>query len=56
MMKNVRGKTQLQQQKMLSKATKGKQPLQQTTAKMQANQKFVMGLRMLTVDELHKAG
>jgi hypothetical protein len=56
MMKNVRGKTQLQQQKMLSKATKGKQLLQQTTATMQANQKFVMGLRMLTVDELHKAG
>jgi hypothetical protein len=29
--KNVRGKIELQQQKMSSKATKGKQPLQQMT-------------------------
>jgi hypothetical protein len=41
---------------MSSKATKGKQPLQQTTAMMQANPNFVMGWSMLTTDELDKAG
>jgi hypothetical protein len=41
---------------MSSKATKGKQPLQQSTAMTQVNLKFVMGQPMLTVDELVKAG
>jgi hypothetical protein len=53
--KNVRGKIELQQQKMSSKATKGKQPLQQMTDTTQANINFVMGRPMLTVDELDKA-
>jgi hypothetical protein len=55
-MKSVRGKTQSQQRKMSSKAIKGKQPLQQTIAMMQANPNFVMGQPMLTADELHKEG
>jgi hypothetical protein len=55
-MKNARGKSQSQQHKMLSKATKGKQPLKQTTTMMQTNPKFVMGQSMLTVDELNKVG
>jgi hypothetical protein len=54
--KNVRGKTQSQQRKMLSKAIMGKQPLQQTTAMTQANPNFVVGRPMLTTDKLHKAG
>jgi hypothetical protein len=54
--KNARGKSQPQQHKMLSKATKGKQPLKQTTTIMQTNPKFVMGQSMLTVDELNKVG
>jgi hypothetical protein len=54
--KNLHGKTELKLRKMSSKATKGKQPLQQRTAMMQANPKFVMGQPMLTTDELHKAG
>jgi hypothetical protein len=33
-MKNARDKSQLQQWKMSSKATKGKQPFKQTTAMM----------------------
>jgi hypothetical protein len=37
---------------MSSKTTKGKQPLQWTTAKMQANPKFAMGQLMLTANEL----
>jgi hypothetical protein len=41
---------------MSSKATKGKQPFNQTTAMIQANPKFIMGQPMLTVDELGKAG
>jgi hypothetical protein len=41
---------------MSSKAIKGKQPLQQTIAMMQANPNFVMGQPMLTADELHKEG
>jgi hypothetical protein len=55
-MKNVHGKSQLQQWKMSSKATKGNQPFKQTTAMTEANPKFVMGQPMLTVDELDKAG
>jgi hypothetical protein len=55
MMKNVCGKTQPQQQKMLSKATKDKQPLKQTIAMTQPNLKFVMARPMLTTDELNKA-
>jgi hypothetical protein len=35
---------------------KGKQPLQQSTAMMQANLKFVMGQPMLTADELVEEG
>jgi hypothetical protein len=54
--KNVRGKTQPQNLKISSKATKGKQPLQHRTTMMQANSKFVMGQPMLTADELCKAG
>jgi hypothetical protein len=56
MTKNVCGKTQPQQWKMLSKATKGEQQLQQMIAMMQANPNFVMGQLMLTTDELHKVG
>jgi hypothetical protein len=41
---------------MSSKATKGKQPLQQMTTMTQANPKFVMGLPMLTTDELCEEG
>jgi hypothetical protein len=57
-MKNVRGKSHPQQQKISSKITKGKQQLKQspTTAMMQANPKFTMGRLMLTVDMLYKAG
>jgi hypothetical protein len=54
-MKNARGKSQPQQRKMSSKATKGKQPFKQTTAMTQANPKFVMDQSMLTADELGKA-
>jgi hypothetical protein len=53
--KNVHGKTQPQQRKMMSKATKGEQPLLSTTM-MQANPKFVIGQPMLIADELRKAG
>jgi hypothetical protein len=53
--KNVHGKTQPQQRKMTSKATKGEQPLLSTTM-MQANPKFVIGQPMLIADELRKAG
>jgi hypothetical protein len=41
---------------MSSKATKGKQPLPQTLAMMQANPKFAMVQPMLTTDERVKAG
>jgi hypothetical protein len=40
---------------MLSKATKGKQPLQQT-AVTQANLKYVVCQPMLTADQLREAG
>jgi hypothetical protein len=52
----------LQQRRMSSKTTKGKQPSKESAnlklplAMMQANPKFVMGKLMLTVDVLHKAG
>jgi hypothetical protein len=61
-MKNVRGKSHPQQQKMSSKATKGKKPLKESeanpkmsTAMAQANPKFVMGKLVLTVDALKQA-
>jgi hypothetical protein len=54
--KNECGKTQPQQWNVSSKATKGKQPLQQMTTMGQANPKFVMGQLMLTADELRKEG
>jgi hypothetical protein len=47
---------QPQQRKMSFKATKGKQPLKQSTAMTHANSKFVMGKPMLTIDELHNTG
>jgi hypothetical protein len=50
--KNVRGKSHLQQWKISSKITKGKQQLKQ----LPANPKFVMGRPMLTVDTLKLAG
>jgi hypothetical protein len=49
--KNVCAKTQSQQQKMSSKATKGKQPSQKMTAMTQANPNFVMGRPMLTAGQ-----
>jgi hypothetical protein len=61
-MKNVRVKSQPQQRKISSKATKAKQPLKESTnpkllsAMTQSNLKFVMGKPMLTTDVLHKAG
>jgi hypothetical protein len=61
-MKNVCGKSQLQQRKLSSKTTKGKQPLKESAnpklppTMMQANPMFVMGKTMLTVDALDKAG
>jgi hypothetical protein len=54
--KNACGKSQPQQRKISSKATKGKQRFKQMTAMMQANLKFVMGQPMLTADELDKVG
>jgi hypothetical protein len=53
MTKNVRAKTKPQRKS--SKATKGKQPLKQTTM-MNVNPKYVRGQPMLTVDQLHEAG
>jgi hypothetical protein len=59
-MKNACGKSQSQQRKMTSKATKGKQPLKERanlklpSAMMQSNLKFVMGKPMLTTDTLDK--
>jgi hypothetical protein len=62
-MKNVHGKSLPQQQKMSSKGTKGKKPLNESVANlkfpsamMQANPKFVMGKPILNVDALHMAG
>jgi hypothetical protein len=55
MVNNVCAKTQPQQQKMISKATKSKQSLQQI-AMTQANLKYVMGQPMLTADQLYGAG
>jgi hypothetical protein len=63
MMKNVHGKSHPQQQKMSSKATKGKKLVKESeantkllTVMTQANPKFVMGKPMLTVDVLKQAG
>jgi hypothetical protein len=50
--KNVRAKTKPQRKS--SKATKGKQPLKQTTMTI-VNPKYVRGQPMLTVDQLHEA-
>jgi hypothetical protein len=62
-MKNVRGKNHLEQRKILSKITKGKQQLKQLPANLklpttmtQANLKFVMGRLMLTVNAIKLAG
>jgi hypothetical protein len=52
--KNVRANTQLQR-KTSHKATKGKQPLKQTTM-MNVNPKYVRGQPMLAADQLHEAG
>jgi hypothetical protein len=61
--KNVRGKSHLQQWKMSSKATKGKKPVKELkanlklpTAMTHANPKFQMGKLMLTVDVLKQVG
>jgi hypothetical protein len=60
--KNVRGESRLQQRKISSKTTKGKQQLKQLptnlkflTTMMQINLKIIMGRPMLIVDALHKA-
>jgi hypothetical protein len=62
-MKNVRGKSHPQQQKMSSKETKGKKPLKESeanpklsTAMTHANPKFQMGKPMLTVNTLKEVG
>jgi hypothetical protein len=62
-MKNVCGKSHPQQQKMSSKATKGKKLVKESEANpklsiamTQANPKFVMGKPMLTVDALKQGG
>jgi hypothetical protein len=62
-MKNVCGKSHLQQWKMSSKATKGKKPVKELeanpmllTSMTQASPKFVMGKLMLTIDVLKQAG
>jgi hypothetical protein len=62
-MKNVHGKSLLQQRKMSSKGTKGKKPLKEpvanlklSSAMIQANPKFIMGKPMLTVIALYKVG
>jgi hypothetical protein len=61
--KNVCDKSHPQQQKMSSKATKGKKPMKElkanpkmTTAMTQANLKFVLGKSILIVDALKQAG
>jgi hypothetical protein len=61
--KNIRGKSHPQQRKMSSKATKGKKPVKESeanpkmpTAMTQANLKFILGKRMLTVDMLKQVG
>jgi hypothetical protein len=63
MMKTVRGKSHPQQQRMFSKATKGKKSVKESEANLklpiamtQTNLKFVMGKSMLTVDVLKQAG
>jgi hypothetical protein len=62
-MKNICGKSHLQQRNISSKTTKGKQQLNQLpanpkflTAMTQANPKFVMGRPMLIIDVLQKTG
>jgi hypothetical protein len=50
--KNIRGKSHPQQRKMSSKATKGKKPVKES----EANLKFILGKRMLTVDMLKQVG
>jgi hypothetical protein len=62
-MKNVYGKSDPQQRKIQSEATKGKQELKQLpanlklpTTMMQANSKFVMERPMLIVNVLKMAG
>jgi hypothetical protein len=58
-MKNIRGKSHLQQRNMSSKKTKGKKPLKESKANPKlmialthANAKFQMGKPMLTIDTL----
>jgi hypothetical protein len=53
---NACGKSQLQQRKMSSKGTEGKQPFKQMTTRTQANLKFVMGQPMITANEPGKVG
>jgi hypothetical protein len=61
-MKNVHGKSHLQQRNMSSKETKGKKPLKESednlklpTVMTHANPKFQMKKPMLTIDTLKEA-